>query len=339
VYPVASELPVRLELFGDELERLREFDPSTQRSLDNIDHLVLTPTDYGPIIVEQLRQQDKLDALLSEAAQEGLAEGILPEGTRRWLGLAFGQPASLLDYLPDNSLMAFDEVDQCHAHSDRWVEHVEDHWQEVNSANPVDRGAGDGVAQNPPILRCCPGRSGSLPSPLSVRNCRSQQWPEPGQSPHSRFPTSSASWQKPFAARCKRKYNVWLVSAQPSRSVALLQEHDCPAQFIPNPKDYPAIDKLQTQHVPVAVKYSGLAELEGFVLPTFRIAVVTDREFFGQHTLATPGYVRKRRRATSKQVDPNKMKPGDFVVHRSHGIGKFIKLESLTSTTKPATIW
>jgi transcription-repair coupling factor (superfamily II helicase) len=81
--------------------------------------------------------------------------------------------------------------------------------------------------------------------------------------------------------------------------------------------------------VPVAVKYSGLAELEGFVLPTFRIVVVTDREFFGQHTLATGGYVRKRRRAASKQVDPNKMKPGDFVVHRSHGIGKFLKLESL----------
>ena len=80
MYPVASELPVRLELFGDELERLREFDPSTQRSLDNIDHLVLTPTDYGPIIVEQLRQQDKLDALLSEAAQEGLAEGIFAGG-------------------------------------------------------------------------------------------------------------------------------------------------------------------------------------------------------------------------------------------------------------------
>ena len=133
---------------------------------------------------------------------------------------------------------------------------------------------------------------------------------------------------------------MWLVSAQPSRSVALLQEHDCPAQFIPNPRDYPAIDKLQTQHVPVAVKYSGLAELEGFVLPTFRIAVVTDREFFGQHTLATPGYVRKRRRATSKQVDPNKMKPGDFVVHRSHGIGKFIKAgKPHLKSRKPETTW
>jgi transcription-repair coupling factor (superfamily II helicase) len=330
VYPVASELPVRLELFGDELERLREFDPSTQRSLDNIDHLVLTPTDYGPIIVEQLRQQDKLDALLSEAAQEGLAEGILPEGTRRWLGLAFGQPASLLDYLPDNSLIAFDEVDQCHAHSDRWVEHVEDHWQEVNSANPVD---GEPVMELPKTHRSFDAaleEAEVFPRLFLSEIAEDNNGLNLASRPIPALPHQFGKLAETIRGECKRKYNVWLVSAQPSRSVALLQEHDCPAQFIPNPKDYPAIDKLQTQHVPVAVKYSGLAELEGFVLPTFRIAVVTDREFFGQHTLATPGYVRKRRRATSKQVDPNKMKPGDFVVHRSHGIGKFIKLESLT---------
>ena len=109
-----------------------------------------------------------------------------------------------------------------------------------------------------------------------------------------------------------------------------MQEHDCPAQFIPNPRDYQAIDKLQTSHTPVALKYSGLAELEGFILPTFRLAVITDREFYGQHSLATPSYIRKRRKATSKQVDPNKLRPGDYVVHRNHGVGKFVKLESLT---------
>jgi transcription-repair coupling factor (superfamily II helicase) len=329
-YPVASELPVRLELFGDELERLREFDPSSQRSLDNIEQLVLTPTDYGPIIIEQLRQQEKLDALLSDAAQEGLAEGILPEGTRRWLGLAFEQPASLLDYLPDNSLIAFDEVDQCKAHSDRWVEHVEDHWQEVNSASPVE---GEPTAELPKIHR--PFDESLEEVEIFPRLYLSEIAEENGglnlaSRPIPSIPNQFGKLAETIRGECKRKYAVWLVSAQPSRSVALLQEHDCPAQFIPNPKDYNAIDKLHTQHVPVAVKYSGLAELEGFVLPTFRIVVVTDREFFGQHTLATPGYVRKRRRATSKQVDPNKMKPGDFVVHRSHGIGKFIKLESLT---------
>ncbi len=84
-----------------------------------------------------------------------------------------------------------------------------------------------------------------------------------------------------------RNFTVWLISAQPSRSVSLLQEHDCPAQFIPNPRDYQAIDKLQINHTPIALKYSGLAELEGFILPTFRLMIITDREFFGQHSLAT----------------------------------------------------
>lgn len=346
VYPVASELPVRLELFGDELERLREFDPSSQRSLDAIDHLVLTPTDYGPVIVEQLRQQGALDGLLSPAAQEALEHGALPEGTRRWLGLAFGQPASLLDYLPDNSLIAFDEVDQCKAHSARWVEHVDDHWQEVNEEGKGQETEGDGADGPAPQLpissspHFLPKIHRSFEDALEEAEVFPRLYlSEIAEDNHGlnlasrpipALPHQFGKLAETIRGECNRKYGVWLVSAQPSRSVALLQEHDCPAQFIPNPKDYPAIDKLQTQHVPVAVKYSGLAELEGFVLPTFRIAVVTDREFFGQHTLATSGYVRKRRRATSKQVDPNKMKPGDFVVHRSHGIGKFIKLESLT---------
>ncbi|NMF82757.1 transcription-repair coupling factor [Nodosilinea sp. P-1105] len=357
VYPVASELPVRIELFGDELERLREFDPATQRSLDTIDQLVLTPTQYGPVIIDHLRQQGKLNDLLSDAAQEGLDSGILPEGLRRWLGLAFPNPASLLDYLPDTSLIAIDEVDQCQAHSDRWIEHVEDHWQEGRRGDgevgedgaethpsPSQEGTDADSSTHPPI------HSSTHPLPkihrpftdtltdaevfprllLSELSEANHGGLNLASRPVPAIPHQFGKLAETIRKECDRKYAVWLVSAQPSRSVALLQEHDCPAQFIPNPKDYNAIDKLHTQHVPVAVKYSGLAEMEGFVLPTFRLVVVTDREFFGQHTLATGGYVRKRRRSTSKQVDPNKMKPGDFVVHRSHGIGKFIKLESLT---------
>ena len=34
IFPVSSELPVRLEFFGEELDKLREFDPASQRSLD-----------------------------------------------------------------------------------------------------------------------------------------------------------------------------------------------------------------------------------------------------------------------------------------------------------------
>lgn len=330
VYPVAAELPVRLELFGDELERLREFDPSSQRSLDTVDQLVLTPTHYGPVIVDALRQQDRLEPLLSEAAREALDNGSLPDGTRRWLGLAYAQPASLLDYLPTDVLIAIDELEQCQAHSDRWLDHVNDLWQEVN-APPAEEDAP--AVSLPKIHR--PFTEAIEEAEVFPRLYLSELAEENSglnlaSRPVPAIPHQFGRLAETIRAEGQRKYGVWLVSAQPSRSVALLQEHDCPAQFIPNPKDFNAIDRLQTQHVPAAVKYSGLAELEGFILPTFRLVVVTDREFFGQHTLATPGYVRKRRRAASKQVDPNKMKPGDFVVHRSHGIGKFQKLESLS---------
>ncbi len=327
IYPVASELPLRLELFGDELERLREFDPSNQRSLDEVERLVLTPTDYSPLVVRTLEAQGHLSTLFSPEAVEGWQNGTLPEGTRRWLGLAFAQPASLLDYLPSQTVVAVDEPRQCQAHGDRWVEHVADHWQDFQATWP------QGIAPAP------------LHQPLTAiwqqleafQRVDLNELAEAGSTglnlasrPVPAIPHQFSKLAETLRKERDRRFGIWLVSAQPSRSVALLQEHDCPAQFIPNPRDYPAIEKLHTQHIPVAVKYSGLAELEGFILPTFRVVVVTDREFFGQHSLASPGYVRKRRRAASKQVDPNKMQPGDYVVHRNHGIGRFRKLESLT---------
>ncbi|UBF27360.1 transcription-repair coupling factor [Kovacikia minuta CCNUW1] len=374
VFPVASELPVRLELFGDELDQIREFDPSTQRSLDRVDQIVLTPTDFGPIVRATLSAAKlaQVKAYLSPEEQEKFDEGQVLEGSRRFLGIAFDQPASLLDYLPENTLIAIDEPDQCQAHGDRWVEHVEEHWREVGSG---EWGVGSGESEVEGKGSALPKIHRSFSESLAEVECfdrlylselaeeiiRSQEPEGRGQkaedSPQSLASTQNSKLKtqnssptpinlasRPVPAiphqfgrlaetlrqERDRNFSIWLVSAQPSRSVALLQEHDCPAQFIPNPRDYLAIDKLQVQHVPVALKYSGLAELEGFILPTFRLVVVTDREFFGQHTLATPSYVRKRRRAASKQVDPNKLQPGDYVVHRSHGIGRFLKLESLT---------
>lgn len=337
VFPVASELPLRLELFGDELDRLREFDPATQRSLDEIDRLVLTPTDYAPLILERLQGRPDFEALFPEADPDAIADGLSPEGVRRWLGLAFESPASLLDYLPENALIAVDEPAQCQAHSDRWVEHVDDHWRTVRTA--PRGGAEDGTA-DAPALPALPKLHRPFTEALDELTvfhrvdlselAEVKQGLNLSSRPVPAIPHQFGKLAETIRQERDRGFAVWLVSAQPSRSVALLQEHDCPAQFVPNPRDYPAIDRLQIQHTPVAVKYSGLAELEGFILPTFRVMVVSDREFFGQHSLATPGYVRKRRRAASKQVDPTRVKPGDFVVHRNHGIGRFLKLESLT---------
>ena len=110
VFPVSAELPVRLEFFGEDLEKLREFDPASQRSLDPIEVVRLTPSGYGPLIADALREgmPDGLDQLLSPEALEQLLEGGTPEGMRRLMGLAWNEPASLLSYLPANTLIAID---------------------------------------------------------------------------------------------------------------------------------------------------------------------------------------------------------------------------------------
>ena len=330
IFPVSAELPVRLEWFGDELEKLREFDPATQRSLDRIEALTLTPTGFAPPIGQAILADPErtaaLQAHLTPEECDALAEGVFPEGMRRWLGLAFECPASLLDYLPADVLCAIDEPEQCASHSDRWVEHAAEHLDSLELAVP-------------PLHRDFPDSLAALTLPrLDLHQLVEENAPGTnlGARPLPVTPHQFGKLAEILQGKREvspdftiEQFPTWLISAQPSRSVALLQEHDCPAQFVPNPRDYLAIERLTEQRVPVAVKYSGLAELEGFILPSFRMTVVTDREFFGQHALASMGYVRKRRRASSKQVDLNKLRPGDYVIHKNHGLGKFLRLESL----------
>ncbi|MEH2149962.1 transcription-repair coupling factor [Nostoc sp.] len=337
VFPVSSEFPIRLEWFGDEIEQMREFDPATQRSaLDKVDQLILTPTSFTPIVMAALKNSAQFRVLSAEsefnsaraerpATANSTQHSSLIEGSRRFLGLAFEQPASLLNYLAENTLIAIDEPEQCHAHSDRWVENAEEQWS-----------MGYGEESTPLALpKIHRSFDECLVDVAKFKTLYLSELSEENDGinlasrPVPVTPHQFAKLAETIRQERDRNFSIWLLSAQPSRSVSLLQEHDCPAQFIPNPRDYQAIDKLQINHIPIALKYSGLAELEGFILPTYRLVIVTDREFFGQHSLATPGYIRKRHKATSKQVDPNKLRPGDYVVHRNHGVGKFVKLESL----------
>ncbi len=288
IFPVAAELPVRLEWFGDELDKLREFDPATQRSLDKIESLLLTPVSFASMFAgddSQVRY-------------------------------------SLLDYLPTDCIVAIDEFDRCLAHNDRWWEYIQEEWEILPADTPVwHRKFTDLAAAIRDRFTYLKLDELAISGEGLNLACRSIPT----------IPHQFAKVAETLRGYHKQNFTSWLVSAQPSRSAALLQEHDCPAQFVANPRDFPAIDKLQIQHTAVALKYSGVAELEGFILPTFRMVLVTDREFFGQQSLASFSYVRKRRQAVSKLVDPNKLQPGDYVVHRNHGLGRFVKFESIAT--------
>jgi transcription-repair coupling factor (superfamily II helicase) len=334
VFPVSSELPVRLEFFGEELEKLREFDPATQRSLDPIEVVRLTPSGHGPLIAAALREAmpDGLEQLLSPEALEHLLEGGTPEGLRRLMGLAWGRPASLLDYLPDATLVAIDEQRACLAHGQQWFDHVVDHHAETEAELGLEPGTSlPAVLHRPPaetLAEACEGFSGFDLAELHESDSHANSF-DLASRPVPAYPNAFGKLAELIKGFQREKAAVWLLSAQPSRAVALLEEHDCISRFVPNPGDLPAIERLLEQGTPVALKTKGTAELEGLQLPAWKLVLITDREFFGQHALAASGYVRRRRKAASRTVDPGKMRPGDFVVHRNHGIGKFLKLEKL----------
>ena len=336
VFPVSSELPVRLEFFGEELDKLREFDPASQRSLDPIDQLQLTPTGFSPLIADALRERmpEGLDRLLQEQEVDLLLDGGTPEGMRRLMGLAWQEPASLLDYLGVDCFVVIDERRHGLAHGQQWLDHAREHHNEM----AAERGLNDGDRDRlwPGLLHrdideafgTAEGFKGFDLAELLEEDSHPNSF-DLASRPVPAYPNQFGKLGELIKGFQQERIATWLVSAQPSRAVALLEEHDCISRFVSNSADSAAITRLIEQNTPVALKARGNAELEGLQLPAWRIALVTDREFFGQQTLTSSGYVRRRRKAASRTVDPNKMRPGDFVVHRNHGVGRFKAMEKL----------
>jgi len=94
VWTPAEEVPVRLDFFGDDLETIRKFDVVTQRTIEAIDKILITPA--------REIMPGNLPAELSQV-DEQLLEFYLP--------YAHPNQASILDYLPDKSLVIFDDLD------------------------------------------------------------------------------------------------------------------------------------------------------------------------------------------------------------------------------------
>ncbi len=113
--------PVRIELFGDEIESLRVFDPTTQRSAQRIQAFSLAPaTEALPRVASQAGQRAAvLDVTPCHPParmeyMEDLAHlehGIYFRGIEFYLPFFYSQPATLLDYLPADGLCLVDDWD------------------------------------------------------------------------------------------------------------------------------------------------------------------------------------------------------------------------------------
>ncbi|MBL4835005.1 MAG: transcription-repair coupling factor, partial [Pseudomonas sp.] len=111
LYPMGSRLPLRIDLFDDEIETLRTFDPETQRSIDKVDRVHLLPAkefplDKGALTGFRARFRERFDVDYRRCpVYQDLSEGLVPAGVEYYLPLFFDELHSLFDYLPDNTLL------------------------------------------------------------------------------------------------------------------------------------------------------------------------------------------------------------------------------------------
>ena len=87
IWTAAEKLPVRLDFFGDEIETIRRFDPASQRTVEKLESILITPA---------------REYIVSGDQNTELSEFHIP--------LLHQQPSSLLDYLPQKALILVDDL-------------------------------------------------------------------------------------------------------------------------------------------------------------------------------------------------------------------------------------
>nr|WP_145930685.1 transcription-repair coupling factor [Acidihalobacter prosperus] len=111
LFPMGSPHPYRLDLFDDEIESIRDFDPETQRSGDRVSRIELMPGHEFPLSDEGIktfrrRYRERFEGdPQNSAIYRGVSQGNPPGGIEYYLPLFFERTATLFDYLAGHTLI------------------------------------------------------------------------------------------------------------------------------------------------------------------------------------------------------------------------------------------
>jgi transcription-repair coupling factor (superfamily II helicase) len=111
VYPMGTQTPLRVDLFDDEIEAIREFDPETQRSGASLKQVRLLPGRELPLDADsvkafRLRYRKRFEGDPTRSViYRGVSDGLAPPGIEFYLPLFFDSTDTLLDYLPAGTVV------------------------------------------------------------------------------------------------------------------------------------------------------------------------------------------------------------------------------------------
>jgi transcription-repair coupling factor (superfamily II helicase) len=305
VYPVGSADPIRIEFDGNTVVSLRRFDAGTQRSLEQLPATTILPR-YEVVVAPG--EAEAVAARLREAGDEKAGGGYLfHEGMERFAGHYDPDLGSLLDYLPEDTLVVFDDPSKLRARADELAESIEHGFAEGRAHYPFLSPPGDLFLPSETLLEIQRDRPG-------------------------------ADWMGSVGetGEEKRYARSLIVECRPAEPVQRSMERL---------KSHLAELGANGQHAVILCDNTGqrdrLFEMlgdagatlgvglvsAGFTLPGAGLAILTDHEIFAR-------YRRRRRRLRRTGglsiAELSALKVGDFVVHEDHGIGVYRGMQRLT---------
>lgn len=333
IYPLDRENPVRIEFFGDEIDTVKEFNLATQRSTQEIDLVEITAaqdrvfsSDAIKKAAEKIRK-DMADAPAPEktvkdhftVALDNLDTGGLPQNYSFLVDYLIEKPSSLLDYLAPNGQILIDDFPLIK----QSVETVD----EQNAAFISDelktgamlpgqklRADFDKVLSQDKHHRIYFSLFQRSMGRLRLGQMLNWQTREPEQF-FSQMPL------------IKSELESYKKSGQ---TVILQADNDKRARQIDQTMvdfglSLPIVGEDEIIEGQCQIVVAGYTS--GFTLPTVKLVYLTERELFNKRPQ------RKKRIKTLENAQRlrnyTELKPGDYVVHINHGIGRFEGIKTL----------
>jgi len=328
LFPMGSKQPFRIDLFDDEIETLRTFDPETQRSIDKVESIKLLPAREFPLEKKAVtdfrgRFRERFDVDFRRCPiYQDLSTGITPAGIEYYLPLFFEETATLFDYLPqDTQVFSLPGIEKA----------AEQFWTDARNRYDERR-----VDPERPLL---PPADIFLP----VEDCfaRLKDWPrvvispediEPGVG-RTRFDASAlpdlaiqAKTSEPLAAlrRFIEEYpgRVLFCAESAGRREVLLE---LLARLKLKPKEVEGWPQFCASKERLGITIAPLDE--GLQLED--IALIAESPLFGQRIM------QRRRREKTRDAGDNviknltELREGAPVVHIDHGVGRYLGLVTM----------
>ncbi|KAF0674744.1 Transcription-repair coupling factor [Profundibacterium mesophilum KAUST100406-0324] len=343
VWPPGHPAPVRLDLFGDELDSARRFDPGSQRTTDTLQMVELAPVSEVILddpAITRFRQNYRAEfgaAGTDDPLYEAVSAGRKHAGVEHWLGFFHERLETLFDYLPDAAICLDDQVTASRLARWETVEDAYDSRREAlqskkrldsvyKPAAPdllyLDDGAWERAVSGHRLVQFNPLPQASGPGVIDAGGRIGRNFaPERQQENLSLFSALADHVKE------RRKDGHVIIASYSDgareRLAGLIEDEGLSAaETIADFRDVPSgKGRLLLAVWPLEHGFEGPED-------GARLTVISEQDVLGDRLIRRAP---KKRRAENFLSEAQSLSAGDLVVHVDHGVGRYTGLEVVTA--------